>query len=56
MPRLIGVEKTLDLILAARPVDVATGMQLGFIDAEVQGDVQEATVAFARRLLGVEPQ
>ncbi len=51
MPRLIGVEKTLDLILAARPVDVATGIQLGFIDAEIDGDVREATVAFARALL-----
>jgi 3-hydroxyacyl-CoA dehydrogenase len=51
MPRLIGVEKTLDLILAARPVDVATGIKLGFIDAEIQGEVREASVAFARALV-----
>ncbi|MGO9993986.1 MAG: 3-hydroxyacyl-CoA dehydrogenase NAD-binding domain-containing protein [Steroidobacteraceae bacterium] len=51
MPRLIGVEKTLDLILAARPVDVATAMALGFIDAEVQGDVRAAAVAYARKLI-----
>ena len=50
MPRLIGVEKTLDLILEARPVDVATGMKLGFIDAEIQGEMRAATVAFARTL------
>jgi 3-hydroxyacyl-CoA dehydrogenase len=51
MPRLIGVEKTLDLILAARPVDVATGVKLGFIDAEIPGEVRQATVAFARALV-----
>ena len=47
LPRLIGVEKTLELILAAKPVDAATGVALGFIDAEIQGEPLAATVAFA---------
>ncbi|HEY5263663.1 MAG TPA: 3-hydroxyacyl-CoA dehydrogenase NAD-binding domain-containing protein [Steroidobacteraceae bacterium] len=51
MPRLIGVEKTLELILAGRPVDVTTAMDLGFIDATIEGDVLEATVAYARALV-----
>jgi 3-hydroxyacyl-CoA dehydrogenase len=51
MPRLIGVEKTLDFVIAARPVDVATGVAMGFIDAEVSGDVRTATIAYARQLL-----
>jgi len=51
MPRLIGVERTLDLILSGRPVDVAAGMKLGFIDAEVQGEIRAAAVAFARALI-----
>src|SRR3984893_1818329 len=51
MPRLIGVEKTLDFIIAARPVDVATGVAMGFIDADVSGDVRAATIAYARQLL-----
>jgi 3-hydroxyacyl-CoA dehydrogenase len=51
MPRLIGVEKTLDLILAGRPVDVATAIDLGFIDAKIQGDVLEGAVAHARALV-----
>lgn len=51
LPRLIGVEKTLDIILAARPVDVPTGIALGFIDAEIQGDVRAATVEFAKGLI-----
>jgi 3-hydroxyacyl-CoA dehydrogenase len=51
MPRLIGVEKTLDFIIAARPVDVAAGVAMGFIDAEVPGEVRAATIAYARQLL-----
>ena len=33
MPRLIGVERTLEFVIGARPVDVATGIQWGFLDA-----------------------
>jgi 3-hydroxyacyl-CoA dehydrogenase len=51
MPRLIGVERTLDLIIGARPVDVAAGVTLGFIDAEIQGEVRAASIAFARTLV-----
>ena len=51
MPRLIGVEKTLEMILAGKPVDVAIGVAQGFIDAEVQGDLRVATVEYARTLL-----
>jgi 3-hydroxyacyl-CoA dehydrogenase len=51
MPRLIGVEKTLELILAGRPVDAAAAIDLGFIDAMIEGDVLEATVAHARALV-----
>src|SRR6202166_1732153 len=51
MPRLIGLEKTLDLVIGGRPVDVATGVAMGFIDAEVPGDVRAATIAYARQLL-----
>src|SRR5882757_9544843 len=51
MARLIGVEKTLDLIIGARPVDVSTGIAMGFIDAEVQGEVKAATIDFARKLV-----
>ena len=51
MPRLIGVEKTLELILSARPVDVATGLALGFLDAEIDGELRAATVAYAKALV-----
>jgi len=51
MPRLIGVERTLEMILAGRPVDVATAIAQGFIDTEVQGDLRAATIAYARALV-----
>jgi 3-hydroxyacyl-CoA dehydrogenase len=51
MPRLIGVEKTLDFIIGARPVDVATGIGMGFIDAEIAGDVRAAAIDHARALV-----
>jgi len=41
----------LDFIIAARPVDVATGVAMGFIDAEVSGDLRDATIAYTRQLL-----
>jgi 3-hydroxyacyl-CoA dehydrogenase len=51
MPRLIGANATLDLILAARPVDAAKGLELGVIDRIVEGDLRAGTIAFARELV-----
>src|ERR1035438_4685422 len=51
MPRLIGVEKTLDFIIGARPVDAAQALQLGFIDEVIAGDLRAAGLGFARALL-----
>jgi len=52
LPRLIGVEKALDFILAARPVDAAQAIQLGFVDATLEGDLRAGAVAYARKLVG----
>jgi 3-hydroxyacyl-CoA dehydrogenase len=51
MPRLIGAKATLDLILAARPVDAVKALELGFIDRIVEGDLRAGTVGFARELI-----
>jgi len=51
MPRLIGADATLDLIISARPVDAARALELGFIDRVVEGDLRPATIAFARELI-----
>jgi 3-hydroxyacyl-CoA dehydrogenase len=51
LPRLIGVEATLELIIGARPVDTAKAIEQGFIDREIQGDVKPGTIAYARELI-----
>jgi 3-hydroxyacyl-CoA dehydrogenase len=51
MPRLIGVEKTLELLFGGRPVDAAQALELGFIDRVGEGEPTEAAVAYARSLV-----
>ena len=51
MPRLIGVEKALEFILSARPVDATQAVQLGFLDEVVEGDLLEGALKYARNLL-----
>ncbi|MFS8606834.1 MAG: 3-hydroxyacyl-CoA dehydrogenase NAD-binding domain-containing protein [Gammaproteobacteria bacterium] len=51
MPRLIGVEKTIDLVLSARPIDAPAALDLGIIDRIVEGDLAEGAIAFARELV-----
>jgi 3-hydroxyacyl-CoA dehydrogenase len=51
MPRLIGVEKTLELVLSAKPVDTAAAMQAGFLDAVIEGDLQAGAIAYLQSLI-----
>ena len=51
MPRLIGVPAALDLIVSGKMVPVATAQALGIIDEVVEGDIVEAAVACARRMV-----
>jgi 3-hydroxyacyl-CoA dehydrogenase len=51
MPRLTGIEKALELILNARPVDTSQALAAGFLDEVIEGDLQEGALAYVRRLL-----
>jgi 3-hydroxyacyl-CoA dehydrogenase len=51
LPRLIGAEKALDLILSAKPASAQQAIELGFIDATIDGDVRTAAMSYARELL-----
>jgi 3-hydroxyacyl-CoA dehydrogenase len=51
MPRLIGVEKTLELIISARPVDTEQARTLGFLDEVIEGDLRAGAIAYARKLI-----
>jgi 3-hydroxyacyl-CoA dehydrogenase len=54
MPRLIGADRALELILGARPVDTAKAIELGFLDAVIEGDLRAGALAHARQL--IEPR
>ncbi len=51
MPRLIGVEKTLELVLGAKPVDTAAALQAGFLDAVIEGDLEAGALDYLRSLI-----
>ena len=51
MPRLIGVERTMELLLGARPVDVARAIELGFVDAEVAAELRAGAIEYAAGLV-----
>jgi 3-hydroxyacyl-CoA dehydrogenase len=51
LPRLLGVEKALDLILSARFIDAPQGVELGVLDAMVDADVRTAAIAYTKQLL-----
>lgn len=51
MPRLIGVEKTLELLFSGRPVEAARAVELGFVDRVAEGALNSSAVAYARSLL-----
>jgi 3-hydroxyacyl-CoA dehydrogenase len=51
LPRLIGAEQALELILSARPVDAARAHELGLLDAIISGDLRTGAAAYLRTLL-----
>jgi 3-hydroxyacyl-CoA dehydrogenase len=51
MPRLIGLEQTLELLFSGRPVDASRALELGFIDRIAEGPLRAAAVAYARSLV-----
>ena len=59
LPRLVGTENALDLLLSGAPIDAARARELGLIDEIVGDDALEGGVDYARRLLamgaGVRP-
>ena len=50
MPRLIGVEQALDVIVGGRLHPVDKAVALGFVDERIDGDLETAAIARARQL------
>ena len=51
LPRVIGVEPALDIILSGEPIPAAKARALGLLDAVIEDDLTEGAVAFAEKLL-----
>lgn len=58
MPRLIGVEKTVELLFSGRPVDASRALELGFVDRVSDGELLDAAIAYAGSLVaqGIGPR
>ncbi len=51
LPRLIGVEKALGMIISGDPVPAQSALESGLVDEVVEGDLGAAAAAFARKLV-----
>jgi len=51
LPRLVGIEGALDLLLSGAPIDAKRARELGLIDEIIGDDVVEGGVGFARQLI-----
>ncbi len=51
LPRLLGIEQALDLIISAKPVDTDAALALGLIDAVIEGEPAGGALAWVRALL-----
>jgi 3-hydroxyacyl-CoA dehydrogenase len=51
LPRLVGVEKALDMCVTGRPISAADAAAAGLIDELVDGDLTAGAVAFAERAI-----
>ncbi|MCQ6262905.1 3-hydroxyacyl-CoA dehydrogenase NAD-binding domain-containing protein [Alcanivorax sp. MM125-6] len=50
LPRLIGAQKALEVIVAGNPVKAKDALELGVVDELIGGDLLEGALAFARKL------
>src|ERR1700730_16838854 len=51
LPRLIGVDKALRLILSGDPISAGEALRDGVVDEIIEGDLTAGAVAFARKVL-----
>ncbi len=51
LPRLVGINKAMAMILTGEPIPAQEALDAGLIDAIADGDVVAAAIAFARRVV-----
>lgn len=56
LPRLIGVELALQVIVSGDPVDAENAVKLGIADELIEGDLLAGAVAYAKRIVSAAAQ
>lgn len=52
LPRLIGPEAAIEMMLTGAPVDAERALALGIVDEIAEGDFRTAAIGYVRRLIG----
>ncbi|MDL2343585.1 3-hydroxyacyl-CoA dehydrogenase NAD-binding domain-containing protein [Deinococcus sp. MIMF12] len=55
LPRVVGVQKALEMMLSGNPIKATEAKELGLVDQLVEGDLREEAVAFAREHANTRP-
>ncbi|WP_407569148.1 3-hydroxyacyl-CoA dehydrogenase NAD-binding domain-containing protein [Deinococcus altitudinis] len=55
LPRVVGVQKALEMMVSGNPIRAEEAMQVGLIDELIDGDLLTGAVAFARAHTDVTP-
>src|SRR5688572_14025840 len=53
LPRLVGVEKAIDMCVTGKPVKAPDALRMGLIDRIVEGDLTAGAIAFAQEARGL---
>ena len=51
LPRLVGIEKALDMIISSNPVSAKEALEIGLIDAISSDDLEKSCLDFAKNIL-----
>lgn len=52
LPRLVGVDKAIEMITGGRPISAGQAAEAGLVDRLVEGDLQAAALSFAHEIIG----
>jgi 3-hydroxyacyl-CoA dehydrogenase len=51
LPRLVGIDKAIDMCVSGKPISAGEALNIGLIDQLLDGDVESSAVAWAREVV-----
>ena len=55
LPRLVGMEKAIEMNASGKPISAAEALRLGLVDVIAEGDLLAAAIGHAKALVGTAP-